>query len=255
MNQLVLWNDVTLFWGINHRAISGHKHPVVQLVLATKDSFLSKDENDNWVKKRGLLIAPNHLHECDAKNVQILSLDIDPESSLGEWITKNHLAGQKVIDIPSSNFPELNFEEWSDNLKHEKWKELRSMVDKIFMFQKSGDALMKDDRVEKILKYISNNIETLIDTKTLMEIAHLSESRVLHLFKEKMGLPIRNYILWFRLKTVLVQILNGESLTEAAYSAGFSDQAHMTRTCVKMLGIPPSQILKNSKFVQVSFME
>ncbi len=255
MNQLVLWNDVTLFWGINSRAISGHKHPVVQLVLATKDSFLSKDENDNWVKKRGLLIAPNQLHECDAKNVQILSLDIDPESSLGEWITKNHLAGQKVIDLPSSTFPEINFEEWSDNLKHEKWKELRFMVDKIFMFQKSGDALMKDDRVEKILKYISNNIETLIDTKTLMEIAHLSESRMLHLFKEKMGLPIRNYILWFRLKIVLVQILNGESLTEAAYSAGFSDQAHITRTCVKMLGIPPSQILKNSKFVQVYFME
>jgi AraC-like DNA-binding protein len=123
------------------------------------------------------------------------------------------------------------------------------------MFQKTGVALMKDDRVEKILKFISNNIETLIDTKTLMEIAHLSESRMLHLFKEKMGLPIRNYILWFRLKTVLLQILNGESLTEAAYSAGFSDQAHMTRTCVKMIGIPPSQIIKNSKFVQVSFQE
>jgi len=95
----------------------------------------------------------------------------------------------------------------------------------------------------------------LIDTKTLMEIAHLSESRMLHLFKEKMGLPIRNYILWFRLKTVLLQILDGKSLTEAAYSAGFSDQAHMTRTCVKMLGIPPSQIIKNSKFVQVSIQE
>jgi AraC-like DNA-binding protein len=255
MNQLLLWNDVTLLWGSNARPISGHKHPVVQLVVAIKDSFLSKDENGNWVKKRGLLIAPNQLHECDAKNVQILSLDIDPESSLGEWIMENYLLEQKVMDVPSSTFPKLDFNEWSNKLKYEKWKELRSMVDKIFMFQKTSDALMKDDRVEKILMYISNNIETLIDTKTLMEIAHLSESRMLHLFKEEMGLPIRNYILWFRLKTVLAQILNGESLTEAAYSAGFSDQAHMTRTCVKMFGIPPSQIIKNSKFIQVSFQE
>ena len=227
----------------------------MQLVLAEKDSFLTKDENDKWVKKRGLLIAPNQLHECDAKNVQILSLDIDPESSLGEWIMENYLLEQKVMDVPSSTFPKLDFNEWSNKLKYEKWKEIRSMIENIFIFQKTDDPLIKDERVEKILKFISNNIETLIDTKTLMEIAHLSESRMLHLFNKEMGLPIRNYILWFRLKTVLAQILNGESLTEAAYSAGFSDQAHMTRTCVKMFGIPPSQIIKNSKFIQVSFQE
>ena len=64
------------------------------------------------------------------------------------------------------------------------------MIEHIFMFQNTEDPLIKDERVEKILKFISNNIEPLIDTKTLMEIAHLSESRMLHLFKEKMGLPL-----------------------------------------------------------------
>ena len=87
----------------------------------------------------------------------------------------------------------------------------------------------------------------------LTEVAYLSESRLLHLFKEEMGLPVRNYILWYKLKIVLEHILEGNALTTASYSAGFADQAHMTRTFTRMTGVPPSLLTKNSKFVQVSF--
>ena len=114
-------------------------------------------------------------------------------------------------------------------------------------------SINKDQRILNVLDHINNNIDSNITTEVLKDVACLSESRLLHLFKQQMGLPIRNYILWCRIQIVFNKIAEGNSLTQAAYYAGFSDQAHLTRTFVKTVGAPPSSLLKNSKFVQVFF--
>ena len=253
MDKIVLWNDLTLFYGSNPRAVVEHSHPVIQLVLATQNSFRSKNENGDWIEKTGLLIAPNHLHECDAKNIHILTIAIDTESTLGEWIMNHQLKNQQIIDYPLNDLATIDFEDFSEKLDNENWEAIRVIIENSFFFKKIDTPVPKDTRIERILDFISQNIDKPINTKMLMEVVYLSESRMLHLFKEKMGLPIRNYILWYRLKIVLEQLLVGDSLTKAAYQAGFSDQAHMTRTWVKMIGVPPSLLAKNSKFVQVSF--
>jgi AraC-like DNA-binding protein len=250
MKHLVLWNDLRLFWGTNARAVARHQHPIVQLVAATsRNPFYSKDKQGGWVKKRGLLIAPNHIHECDASDIPILSVDIDPDSALGYWVSTHLLKDQPIIDFPI----QYNWKEFEEVLKDENWDTVRSKVENFFSYQKSDKLQEKDERIERVLSFIAGHIDEPINTATLSGIALLSESRLLHLFKETMGLPIRNYILWFRLKMVLEQLLEGKSLTTAAHHAGFADQAHMTRTCVKMIGLPPSAFSKNSKFVQVSF--
>ena len=253
MNQFILWNDLRLFWGSNTRPIARHSHPVVQLVLATKGHFLSKSRKGEWVEKTGLLIAPNYQHECDARNIPLLSIDIDPESDLGEWILVNQLAERQVIDFSLGNQGQATFQTITEHLSNENWPAVRRSIEQIFRFQLPESRGKKDDRIESVLTFIAEHINQPIDTKMLTAVAFLSESRLLHLFKEKMGLPIRSYILWYRLKIVLELIMEGYSLTQAAYQAGFADQAHLTRTCVKMLGVPPSAISKNSKFVQVSF--
>ncbi len=253
MNQVILWKDMTLFWGSNPKAVSEHRHPTIQLVLAAQNSFSSKNKNGDWVEKTALLIAPNYFHECNAKNVHILSIDIDPESALGEWILQHQLNGQKIIDFPPESKEGFNFEELSHKFENKKWNEIRAIIESYFLYQQTYETSQKDDRIENVINFISQNINKPITTKKLTEVAFLSESRLLHLFKEKMGLPIRNYILWFRLKIVITQIMEGNSLTKSAYEAGFSDQAHMTRTCVNIIGVSPSTFSKNSKFIQVSY--
>lgn len=253
MNQIILWKDMTLFWGSNPKAVSEHRHPSIQLVLAAQNSFSSKNKNGEWIEKTGLLIAPNYFHECNAKNIQILSIDIEPESALGEWILKHLLNDHKIINFPPESKEGFNFKELSHNFKNKEWNKIRVIIENSFLYQQTYDPSQKDDRIENVLNFISQNINKPINTKKLTEVAFLSESRLLHLFKKNMGLPIRNYILWFRLKIVITQIMKGKSLTKSAYEAGFSDQAHMTRTCVNMIGVPPSTFSKNSKFIQVSY--
>lgn len=252
MNQLIIWKDIRLFYGSHPREIKKHSHPIIQLVVAIEGSFRSKDRQGNWLDKKGLLFAPNHSHECDANQLPIISLDIDPESSLGEWILGKQLKKETVVDYPSDEMAILDADQFSNFLSKEDWPALRNMIEEVFYYQKTKQNSQKDQRIKDIVDFISTHIHQGINTEMLMEVAHLSESRLIHLFKEEMGLPIRNYILWQRLKIVLELILGGASLTEASYEAGFSDQAHMTRTFTKMFGVPPSLISKNSKFVQVS---
>lgn len=65
----------------------------------------------------------------------------------------------------------------------------------------------------------------------------------MHLFKEQVGIPIRRYILWTRLQVSVQHVLQGETLTQAAHSAGFADSAHFSRTFSDMFGIRPSDVL------------
>ena len=66
---------------------------------------------------------------------------------------------------------------------------------------------------------------------------NLSESRFLHLFKDTMQIPWRPYLLWRRLICAVQTLQLGKTATEAAYIAGFSDSAHLSRTFKKQFGL------------------
>ena len=76
----------------------------------------------------------------------------------------------------------------------------------------------------------------------LTRIAHLSESRLQHLFRDQVGVPIRRYLLWHRYLTALSLLADGASVTRAAHAAGFADSAHLTRTAVRMNGFTPTKM-------------
>jgi AraC-like DNA-binding protein len=73
----------------------------------------------------------------------------------------------------------------------------------------------------------------------------VSPSRLTHLFSEQVGLPLRRYLLWLRLRTAIEQVRAGADLTDAAHAAGFADSAHLTRTCRDMFGLAPSAMSRH----------
>jgi AraC-like DNA-binding protein len=86
------------------------------------------------------------------------------------------------------------------------------------------------------------------DAPTLEELAqavHLSPRRFRHLFVEETGMPLRSYQVWRRLLRVWELLMQGESLVHAAHAAGFSDSAHLSRTCRTMFGLSPSAMQMN----------
>jgi AraC-like DNA-binding protein len=109
-----------------------------------------------------------------------------------------------------------------------------------------------DPRIKAAVNMLKDKYLTRkVSVPELARHACLSESRLRHLFTEQIGIPLRRYVLWLRLMTAVQFAVQGESLTQAAHSAGFSDSAHLCRTFRRMYGITLSGLVKNSRFVQV----
>lgn len=84
-----------------------------------------------------------------------------------------------------------------------------------------------------------------VGTADIAARAGLSTSRLTHLFTAQVGLPLRRYALWLRLTLAIAEVAAGRDLTTAAHAAGFSDSAHLTRTCRENFGLAPSALSRN----------
>jgi AraC-like DNA-binding protein len=73
----------------------------------------------------------------------------------------------------------------------------------------------------------------------------ISASRLTHLFTEQVGISLRRYVLWLRLRIAITRVQAGDDLTGAAHGAGFTDSAHLTRTTREMFGLPPSVLSRH----------
>jgi len=115
----------------------------------------------------------------------------------------------------------------------------------------SSQSFPLDARIEKALDFAKVQPELKAPVEAIAQAVGLSEGRLVHLFKEQVGIPIRRYLLWLRLVHASGNLFENVSLTTAAHNAGFADSAHFTRTFRKMFGVTPSELFKNSRFVQV----
>lgn len=106
-----------------------------------------------------------------------------------------------------------------------------------------------DERISGVLHQIRNAMPEEIPVETLAKNAGLSKSRLLHLFKEQLGLPMGHYLLWRRLYESVRLWDEGMNMTDAAHAAGFYDQSHYTRTMRRMLDVTPSQIANDPTLV------
>jgi AraC-like DNA-binding protein len=109
-------------------------------------------------------------------------------------------------------------------------------------------------RVRKLLALLQDGtFEGVVSLDALAEAVGLSPSRLMHVFTESVGIPLRPYLSWLRLQRAATAIISGASLTEAAHAAGFADAAHMSRSFKRTLGVAPSLLRPlrcNSQLVQ-----
>ncbi len=97
-----------------------------------------------------------------------------------------------------------------------------------------------DSRVREVIDELRRNSTENVSLSALAYRAGLSESRLAHLFRRDVGIPIRQYRLSLRMEEAVTLIAQGNSLTEAAHMAGFSDSSQFCRISKRMFGTPPS---------------
>lgn len=97
-------------------------------------------------------------------------------------------------------------------------------------------------RVNRALRCLPERLASNSDDslKALADVAGLSPSRFMHVFTASVGMPLRRYILNLRLECACRELAAGGTVTSAAFVAGFSDAAHLTRTFRKAVGTTPT---------------
>ena len=97
--------------------------------------------------------------------------------------------------------------------------------------------------VRKLLARLrKSGLEDDMSLEGLADAVGLSPGRLMHVFTQSVGIPLRPYLAWLRVQRSACAILAGASVTDAAHLAGFADAAHMSRTFKRKLGLPPSAL-------------
>jgi AraC-like DNA-binding protein len=84
-----------------------------------------------------------------------------------------------------------------------------------------------------------------VDLANLSHVAGLSPRQMRHTFARDVGLPMRAYLRWKRLRRAITAVEKGASLSAAAVAAGFADSAHLSRVFRDQFGITPTQGLSS----------
>jgi AraC-like DNA-binding protein len=71
----------------------------------------------------------------------------------------------------------------------------------------------------------------------------LSPQRLRALARRLLGMPLTRWRVWARLRRAAEALGTGQSPADAAVTAGFADQAHLTRWMREMMGLTPAAVL------------
>jgi AraC-like DNA-binding protein len=230
------WPPAMIVWGPGFRT-APHRHHCVQLLMTLSGSLqVRRGPKTAWKRCHAVWVRPDATHEVDARGSTLLIGFINAESDVGAALSER-IEGE-IACVPASQVARWRAElgPTPTEARAERW------LTKFLLRRKRGPSIHPG--VRRVLTHLQAPRPVLdnLSLKTLAGIAGLSPSRFMHAFTESVGVPVRPYILWLRLQRAACDMMNGASVTNAAYRAGFSDASHLTRTFRRMLGATPSDL-------------
>jgi len=219
-----------------------HSHHAMHFILAVEGDISARTSlNGRWLRAAGVLTSPDILHAVDASGVEVVLIFLDPESDAGAMLRPALHGSMRLIDsteraalLQDADPPAFvrgGADEWSRRAAS------------ILGLTPSDSRRAIHPRVRKLLALLRNgSFEGIVSLDVMAEAVGLSPSRLMHVFTESIGIPLRPYLSWLRLQRAAGAIVSGASLTDAAHAAGYADAAHMSRSFRRMLGVAPSAL-------------
>lgn len=245
-DNLYLWNGLLLYAASEHHN-DWHSHYAASLVIGVDTELQLELRDGTKASVQACVLAPNTDNRVSIPG-RFISVMADVDSSVFEPLAPL-LNDRAWAEIPAQKIEQLRPRIQSFTRTEASSDDARRFVDDCIATVTGQRprplAVTLDRRIAKVLDLIREGLPAEPDTDALAAAVELSRSRLLHLFKEQLGLPIGQYLLWRRLFEAARLWGEGLSMADAAHAAGFYDQAHYTRTMRRMLDVTPSGIAKN----------
>ncbi|MGD9162080.1 MAG: helix-turn-helix domain-containing protein [Desulfobacteraceae bacterium] len=225
-----------------------HSHHVTEIVIGKRSSVNIVTEKGTY-KNDIILIGPDRPHTAKGDPKEVVIIILDPESELSLKLVSKYLGDNDAASIPVKRDMQAINRYFSDPSIENALKIYHSFIDSLEFTD--SKKTQKDIRITEAVNFIRNLDVKKASTNEIAEHVGLSEGRLIHLFKEQIGIPIRRYLIWHRIMHVMRVLLSGKSPTCAAHEAEFADYAHLSRNFTAMFGYSLSMFFKYIKFIKV----
>ena len=239
-NFLHLWDDRFLY--ITPAIQSGltARSSATLLASVSGHPFMLEAADGTRVHCTAALVAPHVPRRLDVDGCGLLSLNLDPASSAYRMLARR-MGGHGIQPIDACRFGRLRDDfapAQSGALAKERLQALSAkMVEAITEFPEFQAPI--DPRIERVLQAIRAHAGQ-IALRELAAVAHLSPGRLTHLFAAQVGVSVKRYALWTKVRRTVQQFTAQRALTDVALVSGFTDAAHMSRTFQRYFGLQPS---------------
>lgn len=220
-----------------------HRHHAIQ-VMAGEGIRLTLSEGDSLVGP-GFVVPAGMLHQAESAETSAL-LYIDPDNARARSVFRGGAA--EFLALGSASAAEVR-ETIEAAVSADDW-DGPTLQNALGAGLSSRDTLIEplDERVRQAIALMDGAPEIYPGASALAAKLNMSTSRLVHLFSQQTGLPLRAYMKWLRLRRALRLVAGGANLTDAAHGAGFSDSAHLSRTCRATFGVSPLALTKGLSF-------
>jgi AraC-like DNA-binding protein len=216
-------------------ASDAHAHHALHIVMCVRGELRARGAAGPWSRARGVVTAPDAPHAIDAAGAEVALVFVEPESDLGvELLRALRSEVQPLERLPIArplDAPAL----------------VRAAIASLGGAREAR-ARRVHPRVRRVLRALNGGAEGSL--AELAALAGLSEGRLMHVFTESVGVPLRPYVAWLKVQRAAAAIASGAPLARAAAEGGFADAAHMTRSFRRTFGMTPSAI--RSQMVQAA---
>lgn len=241
---LHLWHDMAL---VMAPALPSdcHRHFAAQLMIAMDGCFMLRSSaREPWGQHGVAWIPSRAWHQTAAVRANVLMLYVHPASPIARAMDSRNAHPGAIRPLQGTQVEVLR------HLVRAAQGEpcaLRSALEAHFQAQQDTQAVT-DSRVERVLRALATDPSQQNSLAALARQAGLSQTRLRHLFREQVGLPLAAYRLWSRLLIAVRQLAIRPDLTAAAHDSGFSDSAHLSHAFRQIFGLRPSGIFKSAGF-------
>ncbi len=105
-----------------------------------------------------------------------------------------------------------------------------------------------DERMTKVLTHIHDHLYENIGIDSLADVACITKSYLIRLFKQELGCPPLSYINRKKIeKSQLMLLTTNQPVKEIAYALGFNDCSYFIRLFKKSIGVTPNDYRLNMR--------
>jgi AraC-like DNA-binding protein len=134
-----------------------------------------------------------------------------------------------------------------DDLRRQQRDEFTTAEFDRLMFGEVVPERRIDHRIRRVAALLNDFSGSKMSAADCAAAVNLSRSRLLHLFKDEIGVPFREFRAWKRARTLLHFVNENLNLAHLAQDMGYPDSTHFSHSIRRFYGLQPRAIFSGSR--------